>query len=677
MEYIDNTRCISVDELSEIGLSYEALKKLCQRKQVHRIRKGCLNTPALYDLDSLPWRYKVQVYERYPDLQEREESQPFVEEIELDMDALQYYAEYILSDGRHLPLDKQAEYANNASILNSFYKKIAEADGERIKQSQPRLPRADFWRRAAKALPRIGEVWANSLPRKDRSLQRKYNEYNKRGYEALVSAKFANRNALKVVGEEQERLLLSLIAHPNNLDNTQVAGIYNKVAEEKNNEEDKWETITANTVSQWRKRHKTMVQIGRKGVREHKAKGNMTVKRSRPAAACSIWSMDGWQAELLYQDKPTRGATTYHKRKTLVVVLDPCCNYPVGYAIGDHESPQLIKAALRNAVVHLRWLMGGTLLQVNQLQTDHYALKTMTPLYSAIAKRVVPAEPGNAKAKPVEAYFAYLNKTYCQLQLNWAGSNITSRGGRQPSDEALNQRKKYFPTSQEVVGQIAAIMDEERRRKLDEYKGYLAKMEECNRIELPREQYLMHFGLDNGRTISLEPNGIRPTILGERRDYECFDPDFRSHGGQKWTIKYDPDDLSTALAVNEDGSLHYLLEAKELQPMALVDRQPGDEAKLERIRAYNKDLLTSHVEHLEACRETAREVLDQVKIKGFLGAHLIIDSKGQHKNQRSKELAAAPEDAEYEEQYEDIVTSQPESLLENEEKLEKKWLKKL
>ena len=187
----------------------------------------------------------------------------------------------------------------------------------------------------------------------------------------------------------------------------------------------------------------------------------------------------------------------------------------------------------------------------------------------------------------------------------------------------------------------------------------------------------MHFGLDNGRTISLEPNGIRPTILGERRDYECFDPDFRSHGGQKWTIKYDPDDLSTALAVNEDGSLHYLLEAKELQPMALVDRQPGDEAKLERVRAYNKALLTSHVEHLEACRETAREVLDQVKIKGFLGAHLIIDSKGQHKNQRSKELAAAPEDAEYEEQYEDIVTSQPESLLENEEKLEKKWLKKL
>lgn len=294
MEYQGKTRCISRAELEELGIAYETVKKLHQRGQVHRVRKGCLNTPALYDIDSLPWRYKVQVYERYPDLKEQEESQPFVEEIELDMDALQYYAEYILSDGRHLPLDKQAEYANNASILNSFYKKITEADGERIKQSQPRLPRADFWRRAAKALPRIGEVWANSLPRKDRSLQRKYNEYNKRGYEALVSAKFTNRNAQKVVGEEQERLLLSLIAHPNNLDNTQVAGIYNKVAEEKNNEEDKWETITANTVSQWRKRHKTMVQIGRKGVREHKAKGNMTVKRSRPEAACSIWSMDGW-----------------------------------------------------------------------------------------------------------------------------------------------------------------------------------------------------------------------------------------------------------------------------------------------------------------------------------------------------------------------------------------------
>ena len=673
MEYIDNTRCISVDELSEIGLSYEALKKLCQRKQVHRIRKGCLNTPALYDLDSLPWRYKVQVYERYPDLKEREESKMFVDEIELDMAAVQYYAEYLLSDGRHLPLDKQSEYANNASILNAYHRLITEADGERIKQSQPRLPRADFWRRAAEALPRIEGRWANSLPRKDRSLQRKYNEYNKRGYEALVSAKFANRNALKIEGEEQEGLLLSLIGHYNNLDDTAVAALYNKIAEGNS-----WEAISSATVRVWRRKHNNLIMIGRKGVRQHRAHRQMTVKRSKPTAACYIWSMDGWTAELLYKDKPRGGgATTYHKRKTVVVVLDPCCNYPVGYAVGDHESPALIKAALRNAILHIKSLT-GTLLRVNQLQTDNYAIKSLTPLYAAIAARVTPASVGNAKAKPVESYFDYLNTHYCQTQVNWAGKGVTSRGGKQPNQEALNLHRKYFPTSAEVVEQIAAIIEEERRQKLEEYKGYLNALSDEYRLEMPRDRYLLHFGLDTGKTIALEANGFRPTLLGARRDYDCFDPSLRECSiSEKWTIKYDPDDLDTALAVNADGSRQYLLEAKEEQPMALVERKPGDAAKLARIEAYNKELERKQVARLTSCYDIAAGVIDQAKIKGFLGGCLLVDSKGQHKDQRSKEIGTMSEEVDYEEDYEEIVTSQVKDEGDTALEREKKWLKKL
>jgi len=39
--------------------------------------------------------------------------------------------------------------------------------------------------------------------------------------------------------------------------------------------------------------------------------------------------------------------TTYTNRKTAVIVLDACKKYPIGYAIGDHESPALIRWALR------------------------------------------------------------------------------------------------------------------------------------------------------------------------------------------------------------------------------------------------------------------------------------------------------------------------------------------
>ena len=63
--------------------------------------------------------------------------------------------------------------------------------------------------------------------------------------------------------------------------------------------------------------------------------------------------------------------TTYTNRKTMVVVLDACEKYPVGYAIGDHESPALIREALRNAVQHTKELFGERYKPL-QLQSDNY-----------------------------------------------------------------------------------------------------------------------------------------------------------------------------------------------------------------------------------------------------------------------------------------------------------------
>lgn len=69
--------------------------------------------------------------------------------------------------------------------------------------------------------------------------------------------------------------------------------------------------------------------------------------------------------------------------------------------------------------------------------------------------------------------------------------------------------------------------------------------------------------------------GLRPTIGGIKRDYDCFDPKFREYAHVRWAVKYDPDNLDHVLAVNEDGSLRFMLERKHVQPMALADRREG------------------------------------------------------------------------------------------------------
>ena len=180
MEYYANTLCISHSELAEF-ISVGNLQKMSQRGKVTRVRRGCNETPALFAVDSLPLKYRVEIYRRYPDAQEKADSKPFMDSIEPDGKAMMYYAEYVLSDGRHLPTDKQVEYANNCAILNAFGRVIDESNSHRIRQSKPRLNKSEFWAKVAAALPRLSDEYPNSLPNNPRRLGMKYAEYKRDG----------------------------------------------------------------------------------------------------------------------------------------------------------------------------------------------------------------------------------------------------------------------------------------------------------------------------------------------------------------------------------------------------------------------------------------------------------------------------------------------------------------
>lgn len=231
MEYYGNTLCISHTELTAGIMTNDSLLKLAQRGKVERVRRGCNGTPALFAVDSLPLKYKTEVYRRYPDLQEKAESKPFVESVQPDGEAMQFYADYVLADGRHLSNEKQTEYANNCAIMNAFRECIERANSHRIRQSKAKIKLGEFWKKAAAALPRISDAWPNSLPQNARRLHMKFNEYQKQGAVVFISKKFQNTNAAKVADVQQEAVLTQMIAHHNNLDNVMIAEYYNKVAE--------------------------------------------------------------------------------------------------------------------------------------------------------------------------------------------------------------------------------------------------------------------------------------------------------------------------------------------------------------------------------------------------------------------------------------------------------------
>lgn len=635
MEYYNNIPAVEYTDISNI-ICVGTFNSLCSRGQIERLRRAHYRYSALYRVDSFPLKYRKLIEEKFKEEMQESAVQHGLDNINEDMQAVMYYSEYTLTDGRHLPADKQMEYVNNASILNRCKEMIEMSNQMRARTSGSKLKKGEFWKEVSKKLPDLYNDYPHSLPMNTMRLQKKFNDYQKRGYEALISGKFMNKNNAKIFGEDKESIIITLISDRRNLQNTQIAMIYNEVAKKMG-----WKEITEGTVANWREKYALESYAGRYGENKFRADKSMQVKRVRPKFPMLYWTADSWDVELLYQktteNKKGHKVTTYHNRLTVCVILDTSINYPVGYAIGEYETPDLIRQALKDAVNHTKALFGERYM-VNEFQSDRYAIKNLQEAYKSITENFVPARAHNAKAKVIEPYFRYLNDTYCHFAPNWSGYGVTSRKELQPNGNVPTALKKMFPTMEECAEQIAKIIECEREKKYLQFTQGFEKLPQEKKITISNEQYLLQFGKDNKRTNKLEGSGLNITIAGKKYHYDCFDMDFRRYSYEDWTVKYDEDDLTRVLATNKDNTLQFMLEEKRLQPMALAEREDGDSEELQRVFDFNKSI-ESHVTNMicSAQQRTKELLLNNAPLlDSTLSKLMITDSNGQHKNQRNR-----------------------------------------
>jgi hypothetical protein len=183
------------------------------------------------------------------------------------------------------------------------------------------------------------------------------------------------------------------------------------------------------------------------------------------------------------------------------------------------------------------------------------------------------------------------------------------------------------------------IMEVERRDKVERYMQFWDATGQEHRLPLSQQQFLLAFGSETGHRNALDHSGLNITIDGQKLTYDSFDHSFRRYSHIRWSIKYDTQDLSHVLAVNEDNSLQFLLEQKYVQPMALVERQEGDTAELQRVYTFNKQLESAAAQEYARLDGCVTEFLNEnphLELKSnVLAKHLITDSNGQHKDQRN------------------------------------------
>lgn len=636
-EPYNNLICLKPSELTSVGVITEAaLIKYTQRNKSIVARKGGGKDNSLL----LYWdNLRPELRDRYRRITKSNPADTIKSsaklKIETDYEAIDFFAtKFFLPDGRHLKPEKQKQLVVNSQILNA----IIKIKNERTLARKSRgISTRDMWTDIISDVKALKKELNHSLQCSAR-LKQQVDEYIKNGYLSLISAKFMNSNAAKVTDTDQEAALRQLLRKHTNLDNEQIRTLYNIVADSLG-----WKGITAATVANYRVKWDLITHSARHGVTSFNNNKAMQVKRSAPSNPMYYWTVDGWDVELLYQkteiDEKGNTRTTYHNRLTVVIVLDPYCKYPVGYAIGTHETPQLIKDALRNAITHTKELFGD-FYKVLQLQTDNYSRKSLTSIYEVCSDKYTPARAHNAKSKVIEPYFNRINKKYCQLMPNWSGFGITSGSSRQPNAEYLNKIRHSFPDEFGCAHQIMQIIEQERMLTIDQYRQAFSEMPAEDKKLINLSEFLMLTGNTTGFTNRLSASGMIVTINGNKCEYDSFEPQFRSLAHLDWTIRFNPEDLSQVLAVSEQDH-RFLLTEKYTQPMALRDRKPGDSEELKQIRQFNTSVRETITEGMAEDAGRVKQLFESYpQLNNTLAKLVLVDSNGLHKDNKASERLA-------------------------------------
>lgn len=710
MRIVNGKLYIEFGEMVEAGVCAETMKKAKARGS------SCwqfINDPkdarrVLIGWEQLSPNYKKMVEVRYGNPWDYVAKEPILASVVADWKAEEYYRQYRYEVASPIPgevLEKAlpagvvTKYTRGAAWLAWVNKVLGNKDAAKKEYGLPVLELLEH----ASAL--IGmekerskmeglvslEVLPADFPGSYQRLKEKASRYANLGYEVLIAPEYGNKTAAKIgkvasvagvpalIGADRQGVMLpengensteiapiiagkgggfdpelyrkqmavirSLCAKHQNFDAAQVTEIGNTLFEANG-----WAKLSISTVRKIIAENKPLLTPGRRGTRTYRSEVARQVKRHVTPIPMVYWTLDGWTVELTYQERGPKGVQ--YKRMVVVAVLDVHTKYPIGYAIGDRETPDLIKLALRNAVEHTRELFGAMYRPV-QLQSDRYQLKTLTPFYQALSHLYTPAAVGNSKGKVVEPYFKYLNKQYCQKKWNWSGHNVTARKENQVNAEYSDRIKNTFPDKGGVVKQIEDIIYWERQAKREDYTATWCNLPEERRYMVSEVEWLRAFGQPLGiRSSKLTGEGLVKQIDGVKYVFDTFDRTFRSHMHLDWMVIGDEayNGLQKVLAVSVDGAKEYLLEQTRSLPMDLMSSTDADHEYRAQIAAMNKADEQRITDIYGHDADVTYEVVNSSNLRlddqAALDLKLMYTVRGQQKDrlQDAKKLGASPKE---------------------------------
>jgi hypothetical protein len=558
MEWYNKTLAITFSELTEpnpdakegaIGISVMSVANYnwhSRRGNINILRSGKgLGRPALIEYESLPARFKERFKLIWGDPYDLIKESMMKNDIVTDCRAREFYADYLLPDGTHIPGKFQEEYTRNASVLNLL---IEILNYRKAMRKAMQNPQSGVWETIYGTVDKLRLDPGHTLPESRARLRDKINEYKKRGYVCLISGKLGNTNPEKITEEGGTFLVMQKRRRVPVLTDAQIMEEYNRVAP--NYGWKKLESVSSVTkylnapenVQRWY----DAVYGELKAYQKFRYKFRTVLPEYRDA----LWYGDGTKLNLYYKAYENRSLVM--KTTQVYEVMDAYSEVLLGYHISDSENYEAQYNAYRMAVETAN---ARPFEIVVDNQGAHKKLDN-----SGFMRRICRLQrytaPYRASAKSIESVFGRFQEQVLGADWRFTGQNITARSERSRANlEFVMDNKEKLFTLDELKAAYAEARDRWNHMphpatgipRIEMYRSSTnPKAEPVDRLDMIEMFWLM-----TPKPSTFTASGLTITIDKRQYTYDVYTPDglpdllFRKRNiGKKFYTQYDPNDLT-------------------------------------------------------------------------------------------------------------------------------------
>ncbi len=594
-EYFNNNiLCVQANWLVESNiLTMSNYSQLVSRGHLQKVTTGGNGRKALIKFDNMRTDIKNKVIDLVGNPYEKLTTITFVDYIEDDTKAIEFFQAYTLEDGKALPEKNITEYCINAAILNACN---VIANSKLAQRKALAGKRVNVWEKLADAIQNLPKhTYPHSLPSNHRRLKDKFKQYLNGSYEVLIHGGFLNSNSEKINDDAKSFVLARWC------DRVKKVTGYVQLLEEYNQEAvyNGWKVL---------KSEQSLINFltdpkieplwygYRFGELQAKEKYSFQFKTVMPSMRDSLWYSDGTKLNLYYQDENG-------KMQTMQVyeVMDSFSEVFLGYHISKTEDYEAQYNAYKMAIK----TAGHRPYQITyDNQGGHKKLESGNFL-NKIAQLSVKTQPYNGKSKTIESAFGRFQTQILAKHWFFTGQNITAKKiGSKANMEFILANQSNLPTLKEVKEIYEKARQEWNssshyktgKPRIDMY--YESFNEKAP--EITPFQMVDFFWIERTKPVTCTASGISFKEKGVQYDYVVYDKNrelnlvwHRKNVDKKFVIKFDPDDMSLVFLYEKTPlGLRFVCEA-ETKPVIHRGKQEQEDNEMEFISGVikqNKEL---------------------------------------------------------------------------------------